>query len=209
LTTDRIEAEIARTTATVEHWQQRAAALHTALAEVSRPLAEAEAERNNLAQAFGAGDLKAGDKLAGLRKVRAEAEASVSDLQLALQHVESELKAASEEQFRALKLREAEETKAAARERLRAAEAVDAALANLARAMDAWEESGAPLLTLDAPSLRGSDYVGRRDAVMNPKRVGNAAAAIVQRVFPALIIAPFGNGTPLAASERSLWHGLL
>lgn len=208
MTTEHIETEIARATATVEHWQKRAAALHTALAEASRPLAEAEAERTALAQAYAAGDLKAGDKLAALRKVRAEAEASVSDLELSLQHIESQLKAASEEQFRAMKLREAEEMKEAARERLKAAEAVDAALANLVRALDQWDETGIPLLHLDAPALRGSDFVSRRAAVTDPKRIANAAAGVCQRIFPFLVISPFGNGTPLAASERSLWHGL-
>lgn len=208
-TNDHIEAEIARTTAAADHWRDRAGAIHTQLATASAPIMAAEAERAALAQAYAAGDLKAGSKLAELRKSRVDAEAEVADLQLALQHAEAQLKAASEEQARAYRARDGELAKDAARERVKAAEAVDAALANLSAALDAWEEAGAPLVTLDAPALRNQDIVGRRAAVLDVKRVGNAAAGVAQKIFPYLTIAPFGNGVSLAASERSLWHGLI
>lgn len=205
---DQIEAEIQRTGAIVEQWKERAGSIHTQIATATGPLMSAEAERVALAQAFASGDLKAGDKLKKLRQARVEAEAEVADLQLALSHAETELRAAEAEHLKAVKLRDIELARDSIRARIQAAEEVDVALKALSVALDHWEETAGPLLHLDVPAFAGRDLVSRVEAVTGPKRLGNASAAVVDRLFPYLGIKPYGNGTPLAASERALWHSM-
>jgi hypothetical protein len=193
------------------HWRARVADLTGLIANATRSLAEADDERRTLAVAAASGDAKAVARLAELRRLKAETEASLDDLRMALGEADRQTKAAEEVHARAVRQDLLATARALADRRIEAARKFDDATRMMGEALADWTALGEALMDMQHPAIFQVGGVGGsqgREAVMGSGRLERAfPAKVVRKVFPAACATFPGDGS-LAASEAAQWADL-
>lgn len=192
--------------AQAQTWRERVATLTASIATAGRALAEADAERAALSLSAAAGDAKAVTRLGELRRLKAETEASIDDLRLALGEAERQSTDAERVHARAVRADIHARARGLADRRIAAARAFDDAAEAMTAAYAEWEGLGRELISLDLDAYR-QNGISMLEAVTGTARVQAAFPKIALRVFPAAS-AVFAGGGSLAVTETAQWSSL-
>lgn len=176
--------------------------LRAKISTAARELSGLDGTRQALAHGVANGDPNAARQMIGIRHRRADLEAEISDLQLALEAIslplaEAELSVTSARREVALLA-----ARGLAEARIALAGRFDTNIAELISIIDEWQGLGHDLIETSA--AKSINY----ETINSLTRLGKCLPKILQKVFPHSLHV-HAEGESLAASEAALWRGAL